>query len=221
MEGYQNEENPGSSPVMKKKRRGFGLGMLVGAGITLLVVVLVCAGLSVFRYIQLGKLSQIQQGTAESMVDMNMQRKLQTSAAESKAVSARGVWHRPTEVNYGQIEETVRTYAKIGINMVFVETWYGGYSSFRSSFADFPYNPQLSATYNKDADTVYQDYLSAFVACCQEYGIEVHAWVENFYVGLNPEVPIVANHPDWIMYNDDGTIYVNDDNEILVEDFAE
>ena len=78
MEGYQNEENPGSSPVMKKKRRGFGLGMLVGAGITLLVVVLVCAGLSVFRYIQLGKLSQIQQGTAESMVDMNMQRKLQT-----------------------------------------------------------------------------------------------------------------------------------------------
>ena len=78
MEGYQNEENPGGSPVMKKKRRGFGLGMLVGAGITLLVVVLVCAGLSVFRYIQLGKLSQIQQGTAESMVDMNMQRKLQT-----------------------------------------------------------------------------------------------------------------------------------------------
>ena len=136
-----------------------------------------------------------------------LQRKLQTSSAESKSVSARGVWHRPTELSYAQIEETVRTYAKIGINMVFVETWYGGYSSFKSSFADFPYNPQLSATYNKDANTVYEDYLSAFVACCAEYGIEVHAWVENFYVGLNPEVPIVANHPDWIMYNDDGTIY--------------
>ena len=136
-----------------------------------------------------------------------LQRKLQTSSAESKPVSARGVWHRPTELSYAQIEETVRTYAKIGINMVFVETWYGGYSSFKSDLADFPYNPQLSATYNKDADTVYADYLSAFVACCAEYGIETHAWVENFYVGLNPEVPIVANHPDWIMYNDDGTIY--------------
>ena len=136
-----------------------------------------------------------------------LQRKLQSASAESKPVSARGVWHRPTELNYAQIEETVRTYAKIGINMVFVETWYGGYSSFKSDLADFPYNPQLAATYNKNADTVYQDYLSAFVACCQEYGIEVHAWVENFYVGLNPEVPIVANHPDWIMYNDDGTIY--------------
>lgn len=136
-----------------------------------------------------------------------LQRKLQTSAAESKAVSARGVWHRPTEVNYGQIEETVRTYAKIGINMVFVETWYGGYSSFKSAFPDFPYNPQLSDNYTKNADTVYEDYLTAFAACCKEYGIEVHAWVENFYVGLNPEVPIVANHPDWIMYNDDGTIY--------------
>ena len=136
-----------------------------------------------------------------------LQRKLQSASAESKPVSARGVWHRPTELNYAQIEETVRTYAKIGINMVFVETWYGGYSSFKSDLADFPYNPQLAATYNKNADTVYQDYLSAFVACCQEYGIEVHAWVENFYVGLNAEVPIVANHPDWIMYNDDGTIY--------------
>ena len=136
-----------------------------------------------------------------------LQRKLQTSSAESKPVSARGVWHRPTEVNYTQIEETVRTYAKVGINMVFVETWYGGYSSFRSSFTDFPYNPQLSSNYTKNEETIYEDYLTAFVACCKEYGIEVHGWVENFYVGLNPEVPIVANHPDWIMYNDDGTIY--------------
>ena len=42
---------------------------------------------------------------------------------------------------------------------------------------------------------------------CQEYGIEVHAWVENFYVGTQNDVPVVKNHPDWIMYNDDGTIY--------------
>lgn len=78
MEGYQNENTPVSSPVVKKKRSGFGMGVLAGAGITLLVVMLVCVGLSVVRYIQVGQSSQIQQGTTESMLDVNMQRKLQT-----------------------------------------------------------------------------------------------------------------------------------------------
>jgi len=136
-----------------------------------------------------------------------LQRKIQTGSAESKPVSARGVWHRPIEMSYAAIEENVKMYAKIGINTIFVETWYNGYSAFRSSFADFPYNPKLAESYVKDAATTYPDYLSAFVACCKEYGIEVHAWVENFYVGTLNNVPIVANHPDWIMYNDDGTIY--------------
>ena len=136
-----------------------------------------------------------------------LQRKIQVASAESKPVSVRGVWHRPVEKNYAQLEQTVATYAKVGINTVFVETWYGGYSSFRSTYEDFPYNPNLGANYTNNEGTVYDDYLTAFVACCEEYGIEVHAWVENFYVGLQSEVPIVANHPDWIMYNDDGTIY--------------
>jgi len=78
MEGYQKENNPGSGPIIEKKKHGFGIGMLVGSGITLLIVVLVCAGLSVFRYVQMGQLSQIQQSTAESMLDANMQKKLQT-----------------------------------------------------------------------------------------------------------------------------------------------
>ena len=136
-----------------------------------------------------------------------LHRIIQTTAAESKPVSARAVWHRPIEMTYAAIEENVKMYATIGINTIFVETWYNGYSSFRSDFEDFPYNPRLSPSYSKDQDNVYADYLSAFVACCQEYDIEVHAWVENFYVGLQNTVPIVQNHPDWIMYNDDGSIY--------------
>lgn len=136
-----------------------------------------------------------------------LQRKIQTGAAESKPVSARGVWHRPIEMSYEQIQENVQTYAKIGINTIFVETLYNGYSTFRTDSPDFPYNPKLAASYTGNDGTVYPDYLSAFVACCQEHGIEVHAWVENFYVGTQSDVPVVANHPDWIMYNDNGTIY--------------
>lgn len=136
-----------------------------------------------------------------------LQRKILTTSAESSPVSVRGVWHRPVEMSYGEIEENVKLYDQIGINTIFVETLYNGYSTFRSESEDFPYSPKLAETYTKDADHVYGDYLSAFVACCQSYGIEVHAWVENFYVGTQNTVPVVVNHPDWIMYNDDGTIY--------------
>ena len=133
-----------------------------------------------------------------------LQNEITTLSAESKPVSARGVWHRPVETSYAEIEKNVRMYSEIGINLVFVETLYNGYSAFRTSIADFPYNPRLDYNY-ADGDNKYADYLTAFAAACNKYGIEVHAWVENFYVGTQNTVPVVANHPDWLLYNDDGT----------------
>ena len=127
------------------------------------------------------------------------------TAADSKAVSARAVWHRPIEKTYADIENNIKMYRKIGMNLIFVETLYNGYSAFKSDVAEFPYHKDLSLTYTKADGTVYNDYLSAFLACCKEYGIEVHAWVENFYVGLSNKATVLEMHPDWIMYNDDNT----------------
>ena len=56
-----------------------------------------------------------------------------------------------------------------GINLVFVETLYNGYSAFRTSIADFPYNPRLDYNY-ADGDKNYADYLTAFAAACNKYG---------------------------------------------------
>ena len=136
-----------------------------------------------------------------------LRQQILVSSAESKAVSARAVWHRPTETTYEDLEANIRMYKKIGINLIFVETLYNGYSSFKSDIEEFPYHKNLASTYTKSGSepVVYNDYLSAFVALCQEYGIEVHAWVENFYVGIDPLAKVVTMHPDWIMYNDDGT----------------
>ncbi len=135
-----------------------------------------------------------------------LQRKIIVTSAESKVVSARAVWHRPTENTFADIEKNMAMYAQNGFNLIFVETLYNGYSAFHSDFEQyFPYNPKLATSYN-DGDTVYNDYLSAFAACAESYGIEVHCWVENFYVGTSQQVPIVANHPDWLLYNDNGTI---------------
>ena len=127
-------------------------------------------------------------------------------SAESNAVSARAVWHRPIELKYSEIEENVKMYKEIGINLIFVETLYNGYSTFRSDVEEFPYQTKLSASYTSNDGTVYDDYLSAFVACCIENGIEVHAWVENFYVGTDRNATVLKMHPDWVMYNDNGDI---------------
>ena len=136
-----------------------------------------------------------------------LRQQILVSSAESKAVSARAVWHRPIETTYEELEANIRMYQKIGINLIFVETLYNGYSAFKSDIEEFPYHKNLASTYTKGGSdpVVYNDYLSAFVALCQEYGIEVHAWVENFYVGIDPLAKVVTMHPDWIMYNDDGT----------------
>lgn len=131
--------------------------------------------------------------------------KLISASVESKAVAAKSVWHRPIESSYQEIDNNLKLYSEIGINLVFVETLYGGYSTFKTKYNDlFPYNPKLSTTYS-DGTTEYNDYLSCFVAVAKKYNIEVHAWVENFYVGTQNIVPIVSNHPDWILYNDDDT----------------
>ena len=127
------------------------------------------------------------------------------NSAESNVVSSRAVWHRPIELTYSDIEANVRMYKEIGMNLIFVETLYNGYSSFRSDVEEFPYHKSLSPSYITEDGKVYTDYLSAFVACCVEYGIEVHAWVENFYVGTDKTVQVLTMHPDWVMYNDDGT----------------
>lgn len=151
------------------------------------------------------RLSLLMRYNNSQLVIEKLRQKVVITSADSKAVSARAVWHRPIEKSYKDIETNVKMYRDIGINLIFVETLYNGFSAFRSDYAEFPYHKELSASYTKDANTVYEDYFSAFVACCKEYGIEVHAWVENFYVGLSDKAKILELHPDWIMYNDDNT----------------
>lgn len=133
--------------------------------------------------------------------------KITMASAESKVVSARATWHRPSENSYSAIESTMKTFRDCGMNLIFVESFYHGYTIYKSDDVEFPYYPTLAKSYtDTDSGIVYDDYLSAFLACAEKYGIEVHAWVENFYVGVNGNTDVLLNHPDWIMYNDDGSI---------------
>ena len=165
---------------------------------------------SYFTQVQ-AKLSQLKTASGDtSVLEAEIEElcnKIVMASAESKAVSARATWHRPYESSYKDIENTVKTFKDCGMNLIFVETFYHGYTIYKSNDIEIPYYPTLALSYtDTEKGIVYNDYLSAFLACCEEYGIEVHAWVENFYVGVNPSTPILVNHPTWIMYNDDGTV---------------
>ena len=116
-------------------------------------------------------------------------------------IQTRGVWHRPNvtgvETNLAGICSVLDTFQKTGINLVFLETFYHGMTVYRTNlipyytgFDAFDYSP-------------YPDYLSAFVTEAEKRGIEVHAWVEDFYIGVN-ENYFTKHLPQWLMLTKDG-----------------
>ena len=116
-------------------------------------------------------------------------------------IQARGVWHRPNvtgvETNLEGICSVLDTFQKTGINLVFLETFYHGMTVYRTNlipyytgFDKFDYSP-------------YPDYLSAFVAEAGKRGIEVHAWVEDFYIGVD-ENYFTKYLPQWLQLTKDG-----------------
>lgn len=122
---------------------------------------------------------------------------LLSMTGESQPVTARSVWHRPTEKSLAELEASLDIYEDIGVNLVYVETFYHGYSMFKSNYVPY-YVGFDSANYGE-----YDDYLDAFSTLAAERGIETHAWVENFYVGVNANTPLLQRHSDWVMYNDE------------------
>lgn len=118
-------------------------------------------------------------------------------------VRAQGVWHRPNvtgvETNLDGICSVLDTFRKTGINLVFLETFYHGMTVYRSSLVTY-YTGFDAYDYSP-----YPDYLTAFVTEAGKRGIEVHAWVEDFYIGVN-ENYFTRHLPQWLMLTDDGAI---------------
>ncbi|WP_404347947.1 family 10 glycosylhydrolase [Sutcliffiella horikoshii] len=116
---------------------------------------------------------------------------------ESKVVDARGVWHRPTESNREDIIETLDKLADSNFNILFLETFFHGYTIYPSEIAE--QNPNF----------VGWDPLEVFIEEGKKRGIEVHAWVHTFFVGhesLNPPGPILTEHPEWAAVDREGRI---------------
>lgn len=98
---------------------------------------------------------------------------LQYALIGSHAVENRAVWYRSNEKSDDAVRATVERMKEMNINALYLETWYNG------RFAGFSENPLIAhTTANGDYDV-----LEGFVRIGHENGIEVHAWVENFFIG--------------------------------------
>lgn len=99
---------------------------------------------------------------------------LRYSFYETKGVENRAVWYRATEKNDNEVTATIQKMKTLNINALYLETWYEGYCI--GSKVDV-------AGIDINSNSTNYDVLEAFIRIGHEAGIEVHAWVHNFFVG--------------------------------------
>jgi len=134
----------------------------------------------------------------------------------SNTIETRGVWHRPTEKTINDVRATLDKFALANINTVFLETFYHGYVIYPSKVADT--RPEFAS--------LDFDLMQTFIEEGAKRGIEIHAWVEDFYVGnklfakdLNKDgdytdagetsgSPILDKHPEWAAKMKNGATYL-------------
>ncbi len=124
----------------------------------------------------------------------SMNRRIWLSYTAFPADTVRGVWHRPVEKTPAAIGQTLDTLKASGINSVFLETFFHGYTIFPSqtyvNYGLTPENPKFAGT----------DLLQAWVQEAHKRNMKVHVWFQAFYGGTNaylPPGPILAKYPTW------------------------
>lgn len=107
----------------------------------------------------------------------------------------KGVWIRPTYFSKKEIETVLDNLADIGINNIFIETYYHGKTIFPSrTMEKYGFIKQYE-------DYVGFDPLKIWINEAHRRGIRVHIWFQTFYVGNKPPesnpLYILSQHPEW------------------------
>lgn len=137
-------------------------------------------------------------------MELSKEEKVQAPVASSARCEVRGVWHRPNssekEYDLNGLCEVLDQFKRSGINLVFVEAFYHGMTLFKTELVPY-HTREAECTYGD-----YPDYLTAFVEEAAKRGIDVYAWVQDFYVGFRENAKLVVDHPDWLLKNQSGNI---------------
>ncbi len=125
--------------------------------------------------------------------------KLISRYTERAASEYRGVWIRPKQTNYSQVENYVKRCYDAGLNMISVETMYNStmiYPTPKGSL--FEHNPVFYGF----------DVLDAYITACHKYGMELHVWMPVFYSadvhGSNWKRSVAYKKPEWRLTTNNG-----------------
>ncbi len=115
------------------------------------------------------------------------------SASDQTAVEARGLWLRPPK-DISAIPEMLDQIQRAGFNLVFVETFYHGFTLYPNAIV--PPRPEYGKT----------DVMQIFLTEGHKRNLQIHAWVEVFYWQVDtakypnlPRSPLFDLHPDWLL----------------------
>lgn len=104
----------------------------------------------------------------------------------------RAVWHRLTETTPEEIERLADDLQAAGVNVLLPETIYGSQAIYTDPTGLYP-------KFQKFGE---HDALQLLIDACHRRGIEVHAWVHCFFIGMrgNEVEPalLADSHPQWL-----------------------
>ena len=123
--------------------------------------------------------------------------------ALSKKGEVRAIWHRPNERSAADVEATVKRLHDIGFNMILIETNYEGWANAKKCV--YPFLPLRHEFENTDFDIIEE-----YIKCGKKYGVEIHAWVEDFFFGVEGHgCKMMELHPELIARTKDGGYLVD------------
>ncbi len=114
----------------------------------------------------------------------------------------KGIWHRPVETSRAEIGQTLDFLQEAGINTVFLETFFHGYTIYPSQVMDQYHLPRQ----NPKFATTSGNFLKLWVKEAHQRDMKIHVWFQSFYAGnrkaykdktLPPEGPILHQYPQW------------------------
>lgn len=109
----------------------------------------------------------------------------------SVGTKEKGIWIRPKEKTQKEIKETIDKFVEIGINSIYLETFYHGYTIYPSSVA------KGYGIKSQRPEFIDFDPLKSWVEVAHNKGIKVHCWIETFYVGAGTLEPVLSINPQW------------------------
>ncbi|MGE0199404.1 MAG: glycoside hydrolase family 10 protein [Candidatus Melainabacteria bacterium] len=116
--------------------------------------------------------------------------------------AVKGIWHRPVEQNRAEIAETLDFLQNAGLNTIFLESFFHGFTIFPSQVMQHYGLPAQSPKFAGTSEAGSgKDYLALWIDEAHKRHMKVHIWFQTFYAGTNvfytAPGPILGKYPQW------------------------